>query len=345
MIYVPTGADDVFAIDVETGKQLWVYQAHLEKTISTVCCGWTSRGVAIGEGKIFLGQARRRASLRWISAPGKKCGRCRPSAGRTASPSPARRLYFNGMIISGICRRRTHGSAAAFEAFSAKDGKPLWTFYTVPGPGEVGHESWPQDNSSWQYGGAMVWQTPAVDAKRGLIYFSTGNAAPDFNGSLRKGDNLFSVSIVAIEAKTGKYRWHFQQVHHDLWDYDAPSPVVLFDLEYNGRIREAIAEIGKSGWVYILDRVTGKPLVGIDEMPVPQEPRQNTAATQPFPVGDAVVPHSIDIPPAGFRLVNGGQIFTPYWDQAGGGKAQSLGRHQLASQFLRPAAGISFCLR
>jgi len=88
--------------------------------------------------------------------------------------------------------------------------------------------------------------------------FSTGNAAPDFNGSLRKGDNLFSVSIVAIEAKTGKYRWHFQQVHHDLWDYDSASPVVLFDLVYNGELREAIAEVGKTGWVYILDRVTGQ---------------------------------------------------------------------------------------
>ena len=130
------------------------------------------------------------------------------------------------MIISGFAG----GELAArgrVRAFSAKNGKSLWTFYTMPGPGEVGHESWPQDNSSWQYGGAMVWQTPAVDAKRGLIYFSTGNAGPDFNGSLRKGDNLFSVSIVAIEAKTGKYRWHFQQVHHDLWDYDSPSPVVL----------------------------------------------------------------------------------------------------------------------
>jgi quinohemoprotein ethanol dehydrogenase len=314
VIYVPTGADDVFAIDVETGKQRWVYQAHLEKSISTVCCGWVSRGVAIGEGKIFLGRLdgkivaldQRTGKEAWsVQAE-------RWQAGLTITSAP---LYYDGMIISGFAG----GELAArgrVRAFSAKTGKPLWTFYTIPGPGEAGHESWPQDNSLWQYGGAMVWQTPAVDAKHGLIYFSTGNAGPDFNGSLRKGDNLYSVSIVAIEAKTGKYRWHFQQVHHDLWDYDSPSPVVLFDMEYHGQLREAIAEIGKTGWVYVLDRVTGKPLIGIDEKPVAQEPRQNTAATQPFPQGDAVVPQSIDIPPSGFRLVNEGQIFTPYWDQA-----------------------------
>jgi alcohol dehydrogenase (cytochrome c) len=314
VIYIPTGADDVFAIDVETGRQLWVYQAHLEKTISTVCCGWVSRGVAIAEGKIFLGRLdgkivaldQRTGNEAWsVQAE-------RWQEGLTITSAP---LYYEGMIISGFAGGE-HTARGRVRAFSAKNGKPLWTFYTVPGPGEPGHDSWPPDNQSWRYGGAMVWQTPAIDAKHGLIYFSTGNASPDFNGSLRKGDNLFSVSMVALEAKTGKYRWHFQQVHHDLWDYDAPSPVVLFDVDYNGQAREAIAEIGKTGWVYILDRVTGKPLIGIDEKPVAQEPRQNTSASQPFPVGDPVVPHFIDIPPSGFRLVNEGQIFTPYWDSA-----------------------------
>jgi quinohemoprotein ethanol dehydrogenase len=314
VIYIPTGADDVFAIDVQTGKQLWVYQAHLDKTISTVCCGWLSRGVAIGEGKIFVGRLDGKI-VALDQHTGKEVWTVQAESWQEGITITSAPLYYEGMIISGFAggERTARGRV---RAFSAKTGKPLWTFYTIPGPGEVGHDSWQQDNDLWKYGGGMVWQTPAADPKRGLIYFSTGNAAPDYNGSLRKGDNLFSVSIVAIEAKTGKYRWHFQQVHHDLWDYDSPSPVVLFDLEYNGQMREAIAEIGKTGWVYILDRVTGKPLIGIDEKPVPQEPRQNTAATQPFPVGDAVVPHDIDIPPAGFRLVNDGAIFTPFWDAA-----------------------------
>jgi alcohol dehydrogenase (cytochrome c) len=205
------------------------------------------------------------------------------------------------------------GVRGRVKAFSAKDGKLVWTFYTVPGPGEVGHDTWPQDNEIWQDGGAPVWNTPAVDPELGLIYFGTGNPGPDYNGSIRKGDNLFSTSIVAVEAKTGKYRWHYQQVHHDIWDYDAASPVVLFDLDYGGVTRKAIAEASKTGWVYILDRTNGQPLVGIDEKPVPQEPRQGTAPTQPYPRGDAFVPQSIPIAPEGTTLVNGGQIFTPFW--------------------------------
>ena len=188
----------------------------------------------------------------------------------------------------------------------------MWTFYTIPGPGEVGHDTWPQDNEVWMHGGATVWQTPAVDPELGLIYFSTGNPGPDFNGAVRAGDNLFSASIVAIEARTGKYRWHFQEVHHDLWDYDAPNPVVLFDVRIGGTVRKGLAQVGKTGWAYILDRETGQPLIGIEERPVPQEPRQATAATQPYPQGDAIVPQQVDIAPEGYQLVNQGRIFTPF---------------------------------
>jgi alcohol dehydrogenase (cytochrome c) len=207
------------------------------------------------------------------------------------------------------------GSRGRVKAFDARTGNLAWTFYTIPGPGELGHDTWPADNDTWEYGGAAVWQTPAVDPSLGLVYFSTGNPGPDLNGSVRRGDNLFSVSMLAIDAKTGKYRWHFQQVHHDLWDYDSPNPVILFDAVYDGKARKGIAEVGKTGFVYILDRETGKPLVGIEERAVPQEPRQATAATQPFPLGDDVIPHELDIVPEGFELVNNGRIFTPFWDK------------------------------
>ena len=132
-------------------------------------------------------------------------------------------------------------------------------------------------------GGATIWNTPALDPELGLVYFATGNCGPDYDGSMREGDNLFCASIVALKAKTGEYVWHFQQVHHDIWDYDAASPVVLFDTVINGQPRKGIAEAGRTGWVYILDRTNGKPLIGIDEKPVPQEPRQKTAKTQPYP--------------------------------------------------------------
>jgi hypothetical protein len=137
-------------------------------------------------------------------------------------------------------------------------------------------------------------EPPAVDPELGLLYFATGNCGPDYDGSIREGDNLFCASIMAVQLKTGKYVWHFQEVHHDIWDYDAASPVVLFDTTIDGKPRKAIAEAGRTGWVYILDRTNGKPLIGINETSEPQEPRQKTAKTQPIPVGDPTVPQCAD---------------------------------------------------
>src|SRR5690242_1784624 len=313
VVYIVTGADDVFATSVATGEALWKYHADLDSSISTVCCGWTSRGLALGDGKVFAGQLDGR-----LVALDQKTGERawsiqaeRWQEGLTITAAP---LYYDGMVIVGFAGGE-NGIRGRVKAFDAKDGGLIWTFYTIPGPGEFGHDTWPQDSEAWKHGGASVWQTPAVDPDLGLIYFTTGNPGPDFNGRIRPGDNLFSVSMVAVEAKTGKYRWHFQQVHHDIWDYDSPNPIMLFDVMVNGRLRKAAAEASKTGWVYILDRITGKPLIGIDEKPVVQEPRQRTAATQPFPRGDAFVPHEIDIAPEDFPLVNQGRIFTPFWTE------------------------------
>jgi alcohol dehydrogenase (cytochrome c) len=174
-------------------------------------------------------------------------------------------------------------------AYDAKTGKQKWRFWTIPGPGETGHDTWPADNDAWKTGGAPVWQTPAVDPELGLLYFSTGNASPDLNGSKREGDNLFTASIVAVDAKTGKYRWHYQQVHHDIWDYDGPSPVVLFDVDG----KKGLAQASKTGWLYLLDRETGKPLLPIPEQPVPQNAAQKTSATQPIPSYPPFIPQDV----------------------------------------------------
>jgi alcohol dehydrogenase (cytochrome c) len=309
-VYVITGADDVFAISLETGEILWQYAANLDRNITSVCCGWTSRGVAISEDKVFVGRLDARLEALDRST-GKvvwsvQAERWEENFSITSAP-----LYYDGIVITGFAGA-DRGTRGRVKAYDADDGALLWTFYTIPGPGEPGHETWPAYNDAWQYGGASVWQTPAVDPELGLLYFSTGNAGPDYNGAVRPGDNLFAASIVAIEAATGEYRWHFQQVHHDIWDYDAPNPVVLMNLVIDGRDRKALVEVGKTGWAYILDRETGEPIVGIDERPVPQEPRQATAATQPFPRGDAVVPQWVEIAPEGFDLVNDGRIFTPF---------------------------------
>jgi quinohemoprotein ethanol dehydrogenase len=309
--YIVTGANDVFALSLESGAILWTYTAKLDPSIDVVCCGWTSRGVGLGDGKIYVGQLdgklvaldQRSGAVVWSvqAEPWQE--------GFSITSAP---LYYDGLVITGFAGAE-FGIRGRVKAYDADDGTLAWTFYTIPGPGEVGHDTWPRDNDVWQHGGASVWQTPALDPDLGLLYFSTGNPGPDFNGAVRAGDNLFSAAIVAVEAKTGRYRWHFQQVHHDIWDYDAPSPVVLFDLEIGGQMRKGLAQPSKTGWVYILDRVNGRPLIGIEERPVPQEPRQATARTQPYPVGDAFVPQSVPIPPEGFRPVNEGRIFTPFW--------------------------------
>jgi alcohol dehydrogenase (cytochrome c) len=311
VIYVVTGADDVFAVSVESGQVLWSYRANLDQAINTICCGWTSRGVGLGDGRLYVGQLDGK-----LVALDQQTGRAvwttqaeRWQDGFSITTAP---LYYDGLVITGFAGAE-YGVRGRVKAFDAADGHLVWTFYTIPGPGEVGHETWPQDSKAWERGGASVWQTPAVDPALGLLYFSTGNAGPDFNGAARKGDNLFASSIVAVEAKTGKYRWHFQQVHHDIWDYDSPNPVVLFDLAYRGTTRKALAQASKTGWVYILDRATGRPIVGIEERRVPQEPRQATSPTQPFPVGDTFVPQSMTIAPEGFTLVNQGRIFTPFF--------------------------------
>ena len=312
VVYIVTGADDVFAVSVESGELLWSYEAGLDPAIDVICCGWTSRGVGLGEGKVFVGQLdgklvaldQQTGEVVWST----QAERWEEGFSITSAP-----LYHDGLVITGFAGAE-YGVRGRVKAYRAGDGSLAWNFYTVPGPGEFGHDTWPQDNDVYLYGGATVWQTPALDPTLGLLYFSTGNPGPDFNGSIRPGDNLFSTSIVAVDVYTGEYRWHFQQVHHDIWDYDAPSPVVLFDIEIEGEMRRALAEPSKTGWVYILDRVTGEPLIGIEERPVPQEPRQATAATQPYPIGDAFVPQHVDIVPEGYPpLVNQGRIFTPFW--------------------------------
>jgi quinohemoprotein ethanol dehydrogenase len=291
VIYIVTGADDVFAIDARSGERKWVYKANLAKKISTVCCGWTSRGVAVGDNKVYVGQLDGRlvaldhetGEVAWSTQV------ARWQDGYTITSAP---LYYDGRVYTGLSGGE-FGIRGRLTAFDAETGKEVWRRYTIPGPGEVGHDTWPRDNDAWKHGGAPVWQTPAVDPELGLLYLSTGNASPDVDGRNRAGDNLFTASILALDAKTGEYRWHFQEVHHDVWDYDAPNPVVLFDVTVDGRPRHGLAQAGKTGWLYLLDRETGKPLYGIDEKPVPQNTVQHTSKTQPFPSSLPFVPHEV----------------------------------------------------
>jgi alcohol dehydrogenase (cytochrome c) len=291
VIYIPTGQDDVFAVDATTGKILWKHPGNLNQTISTVCCGWESRGVALGDGKVYIGRLDGK-----LEAYNQTTGKTVWSTtvlpwqqGYTITNAP---LYINGMVITGVSGGE-FGIRGRITAYDAATGKEKWRFYTIAGPGQTGWETWPHTNTAYQHGGAPVWQTPSVDPKLGLLYFTTGNAGPDNNGSTRAGDNLFTASMVALDLNTGALKWYYQMVHHDIWDYDAPSPTILFDTTIGGKAVHGIGEAEKTGWVYLLDRETGKPLFPSPEKPVPQSPDQKTAATQPFPSYAPVVPHAI----------------------------------------------------
>ena len=281
-IYIPDGADDVYAMDASTGKILWTYQPRLpaDPLGEVICCGWDNRGVALGDGMVFVSQLngaqvaldQQTGKVKW-STPVVK-----PKSGFSITSAP---LYYNGRVYVGGSGGE-YGVRGRLTALDAKTGKVEWKSYTIPAPGEEGGDTWPK-NGSYKHGGAGIWNTPAVDPKTNTLYFSTSNAAPDWNGAERQGDNKWAASILAMDADTGKIKWGYQQVHHDLWDYDSPSPTLLFDAEMNGEQVEAVGEPSKTGWVYILDRETGKPIYPIPEVKVPQDPAQKTSATQPEP--------------------------------------------------------------
>jgi alcohol dehydrogenase (cytochrome c) len=332
VLYVVTGADDVFAVSVETGAILWEYKAELDLLQFNICCGWLSRGVGLGDGKVFVGQLD--ATLVALDqTTGEKLWQVEVADWREGYSVTSAPLYYDGLVITGHAGGE-NGVRGRVTAYDADTGELAWRFYTIPGPGEIGHDTWPQDNDSWMYGGAPVWQTPSVDPELGLIYFSTGNPGPDLNGAIRAGDNLFSVSIVALDVRTGEYRWHFQQVRHDIWDYDSPNPTILFDAEIDGVMRKGIAEVSKSGYLYILDRTDGSPLTPIIDTPVPQEPSQATAATQPIPQGDDVTVHEIGSVTEDYvgLLPNRGRTFTPFGPE-GGAYAPGTGTNWIPSSY------------
>ena len=309
IMYVVTGNDDVFALNAKTGAFIWEYWSGIDQRITTACCGWVNRGLAMGEGLLFSGQLdanlvaldMKTGEVKWKTALEKW------ENGYTITSAP---LYYDGIVYSGIAGGE-FGVRGRLTALDAKTGAILWRSYTLPAPGERGSETWPPGTDHSMRGGATIWNTPALDPDLGLVYFVTGNCGPDYDGSMREGDNLYCASMMALKAKTGEYVWHFQQVHHDIWDYDAASPVVLFDTVIDGKPRKGIAEAGRTGWVYILDRTDGKPLIGIDEKPVPQDPRQKTAKTQPIPRGDATVPQCAELL-LGYEKA--GCIFDTFWE-------------------------------
>jgi quinoprotein glucose dehydrogenase len=287
VMYLAAG-NRVVALSPETGKEVWQYQ--LEK-------GGVQRGVSYWPGdanhpaRIFFNTVVGRNTQ--IVALNAKTGKIDPgfgNEGKIEVPSvrygPPPTIFKNILLIGTTTAEVPVGEPGDTNAFDARTGKKLWEFHTVPRPGEIGHETW--QNDSWKgRSGVNVWGFyMTADEERGLIYMPVSGPAANYYGGDRPGDNLFSDSVVAVDAETGKYKWHFQTVHHDLWDQDQPAAPGLFDVVQNGVKIPALALIGKTGWMYILDRVTGKPIFGVEERPVPKGdvPGEWYSPTQPFPL-------------------------------------------------------------
>lgn len=205
-----------------------------------------------------------------------------PDYGMTSAPVIYRNLVILGFSVTEGPRP---GAPGDIRAFDVRTGKEMWRFHTVPRPGEVGHETWPEDG--WQdRSGVNAWGGLTVDATRGIVFAGLGSAAHDWYGADRHGDNLFANSVVALDANTGKRLWHFQTLRHDVWDHDLPYPPVLVRVKHDGRMVDAAAQVSKTGFCYLFDRVTGRPLFDIVEKPAPLStvPGERTARRQPIPV-------------------------------------------------------------
>ena len=311
VIYLESGGGDVFAIDGATGATKWRY--------AQTGGALTRRGVAVGEGKVFtLGNPSR------VIALDQETGRVVWERAHTGLGSIQKTgvIHHGGKLFLG----NNDSQRGVALAVSAANGEELWRFWSTPGPGEPGNETWEGD--SWMAGGATPWVHPAVDPELGLVYYTFGNARGNRSsqdGSARGGMNLFANSIVALEMETGRRRWHFQSVHHDIWDMDNVMSPVLVDVEIDGRERKLIVYGSKSGMYFILDRTDGSAPLGIEERPVPQEPRQKTWPTQPFPRQGAWMetrlveqPLGTEVPGHPARAVPNfrtGDIYTPHWDE------------------------------
>ena len=281
VMYIPTGNNDIFALDAATGAKLWKYESKITQKNNTICCGWLSRGLGFGEGKLYSAQLDG-----WLVALDQMTGKqvwkvrnVRWQEGMTMTMPP---VYYKGLIYVGMSGAE-FGARGHISAYRVSDGSMAWRFYTCPQPGDIGGGTWAP--GEWISCGSTVWSYPAIDTETDTIYFTTANADPWVNRG--PGSNLFSASLIALNGLTGQYVNHFQMVHHDLWDYDCPSPPILFDVMIDGELRKGVGEACKTGWLYLLDRTTMEPLVGIVEKKVPQNKEQNTWPTQPYPVGDA----------------------------------------------------------
>lgn len=308
----------VYAIDAKTGKTIWKFGARPPAgagrgrgAAGAPNSSPAREGVAVADGLVFVGMSDARVvALREKTgdvAWSKYVGDNPRDKGQVISGAP---LYAAGLVSFGLSA--DNGWRGQIVALDPKTGNEAWRFFAIPGVGERGHDTWPATDT-WKRGGGAVWLVGTDDPSTGSIYYVTGNGVPQLGGENRAGDNLYLCSVVALDAKTGALKWHYQVIHHDVWEADIASSPVLFDAQIDGRARKGIAAIRADGYLFMLDRETGKPLMKVDERKVPTDALQKSSPTQPFPAGADRVLDDCDAwrtrpTPKGFEI---GCFFTP----------------------------------
>ena len=258
VMYLTEPPNKLVALDPRTGREFWVYEHELPSRIYP-CCGRVNRGAAILGETLYWGTL----DAKLLAIDAKTGGKVWETTvvedyerGYSLTVAP---LIIKDKVIVGTAGGE-FGIRGYLAAYDAATGEEAWRFYTIPGPGEPGHETW--ENDAWKTGGGSIWLTGSYDPDLNLTYWGVGNPAPDWNPDVRPGDNLYTDSVVALDADTGKLRWHFQFTPHDEWDWDAVQVPVLADLDWEGRPRKLMLWGNRNGFYYVLDRETGEFLLG-----------------------------------------------------------------------------------
>lgn len=293
VMYATTPKLQVFALDASSGKQLWRFDPQNGAPPTSRI---RHRGVVVTGDRVLFNYRNRLYALDrktgqpipsfgtngWVDL---REGLGRSTEGLSVSASTPGVVYGNLLIMGSTVPEQLPSAPGDIRAFDITTGKQVWSFHTIPHPGEAGYDTWPAE--AWKIaGGANAWSGVTLDAQRGMVFAATGSASYDFYGANRAGDNLYANSVIALDAKTGQRLWHYQVLKHDVWDRDLPAAPVLVTVQRDGKPVDAVAQITKTGHTWLFDRVTGAPMFPVEERRMPQQalPGEQVSATQRFPM-------------------------------------------------------------